>query len=327
MKTIQKYIAFTCGQNISKWFGQNENAKIIAKSPFAALLMCGLLITLYGCGKPSNNPTPPVVNIAGCTITSDVDEALGLRNFQYDDKGLLTKMTAPNYFYGPFVRTITSSKVTDTFTGYNASYSNIGGNGNIYDGNPESIYQTSIGTLYSLKYDAKKRLVSVFVPMPANGYWQNTFFTIYRADLNFTYDANDNLTTVKIVRNYKEEVKVPQTGQTRTDYMQLSDEELNITYDNKPSPYTAISRYWEFMGPYFLNFKIYSLDLVRFWANACAIMSKNNPVKITGKLTSNDALPPNTINSTITYQYNEKNFPVSMALDGLGVNAFTYNCK
>jgi hypothetical protein len=319
MKTHLRQISFNRTLNAFERSGKSS-------SP-VGILMVTLLITLYGCGKPSDNPTPPVVNITNCAIASDVDETLGLRNFEYDDQGLLTKMTAPNYYYGPFVRTITPAKVNDTFTNYNATYSCIGGTGNIYDGNPEFINQSSVGDLYQLKYDANKRLVSVLVPMPANGYWKDTFFTIFRAELNFTYDANDNVTQVKIVKDYQEEINVPQTGESRIDYMQITDDVLNITYDDKPSPYTAISKYWEFTGPYFLNFKIYSLNLVRFWANVSAVLSKNNPVKITGKLTNNDALPPNTINSTLTYQYNEQGFPVSIALDGSGINSFTYNCK
>jgi hypothetical protein len=56
----------------------------------SGLLLFGLLIMIFGCGKPSHNPTPTVVvNTTGCAITSDIDEALGLRNFEYDDKGLL----------------------------------------------------------------------------------------------------------------------------------------------------------------------------------------------------------------------------------------------
>jgi hypothetical protein len=298
------------------------------KSIFPALLICSILIALYGCGKPNNNPTPPPVTPTGCAIASDVDESLGLRNFEYDNKGLLIKMTAPNYFYGTFVRTITPANVNDVFTGYNASYFYTGGSGDIYDGDPKYIYPKSVNIpLYEFGYDAKKRLTSVQIPMPANGYLPNTFFLIYKAELQFTYDANDNVTQVKIVKYYSQEIKVPQTGESRIDLMQITDDELNITYDNKPSPYTAISKYWKSMGPYFLNFKIYSLNLVRFWANACAVLSKNNPVKMTGKLISNDALPPNTVNATLTYQYNEKGYPVAIALNGAGINAFTYSCK
>lgn len=298
-------------------------------SALAALLLCSILITFYGCGKPSDNPTPPpVVNITACSIASDVDQTLGLRNFEYDDKGLLIKVTAPNYYYGAFVRTITPAKVTDVFPNYNASYTYSGGSGNIYDGNPEFIHEPSVkDSVYQFKYDAKKRLVSVLIPMPANGYWQNTFFLLFRAELNFTYDANDNVTQVKIVEDYQEEIKVPQTGQTRIDYMQLSGEELNITYDDKPSAYTTISKYWKFIGADFLGAKFNSLDLGRFWANSCTFLSKNNPVKITGKLKPNFSEKTIDINMNLGYQYNEKNFPVTVSVNGSDINSFTYNCK
>lgn len=108
--------------------------------------------------------------------------------------------------------------------------------------------------------------------MPANAYYQNTHFTIFRVELNFTYDANENVTQIKIVKDYQETVNVPQSGESRIDYMQITDDVLNITYDDKPSPYTAIAKYWAFIGPYFINFKIYSLNLVRFWANASVLL-------------------------------------------------------
>lgn len=349
MKILQKYIAFTWGQNIPKWFGQNENAKIIAKPPFAALLMCGLLITLYGCGKPSNNPIPPVVNPTGCAIASDVDQALGVRNFEYDDKGLLTKMTGPNYYYGPFVRTITPAKAVDAYPtssvdgqgnhyngNINITYSYSGGSGNIYDGNPQFLHQlfySSISnssmktdSMFQFNYDdAKKHLTTVLAP--GNGSQDAQGFTFFRTELVFAYDVNDNVTQVKIVYDYERKFSVPQTGESRIDYKQISDETLNITYDDKPSPYAAIAKYWKFIGNDFSGSGAYNLDKLRFWLGRCAILSKNNPIKITGKLITVGGQPAATINSTITYQYNEKNLPVSMALDGSGINAFTYNCK
>jgi len=33
------------------------------------------------------------------------------------------------------------------------------------------------------------------------------------------------------------------------------------------------------------------------------------------------------IDAIVTYQYNDKNLPLSMAINGAGINAFTYNCK
>lgn len=54
-------------------------------------------------------------------------------------------------------------------------------------------------------------------------------------------------------------------------------------------------------------------------------MSKNNPVKITGKPRTVNGSPATHINATLRYQYNDKNLPVSMAINGAGINAFTYN--
>ncbi|GAA3983038.1 hypothetical protein [Mucilaginibacter dorajii] len=313
--------------------------------------MCSLLITLYGCGKPSDNPTPPVVNISACTIASDVDQALGLRNFEYDDKGLLTKMTGLNYYYGPFVRTITSAKAVDAYPTssvdglgnhyngtINITYNYTGGSGNIYDGNPEFMHQIFKGSnqpsaiisdsLYQFKYDdAKKHLTSVLIAVPFGGYKDANGFALFRYELNFTYDANDNVTQIKIVSDLVRKVNVPQSGESRIDYLQTSDELLNITYDNKPSPYTAIFKYWKFIGNDFSGFGAYNLDKVRFWAGRCAILSKNNPVKITGKLITTNGAAAADINSTLTYQYNDKDFPITVALDGSGINSFTYNCK
>ena len=134
-------------------------------------------------------------------------------------------------------------------------------------------------------------------------------------------------TQVKILNDYERRVYIPQTGETRIDHKQTSDDLLNITYDDKPSPYTAISKYWKFIGGDFTGFAAYNLDKVRYWAGRCAILSKNNPVKITGKLVENFGSAAVNINANITYQYNGNNFPVSMAISGAAVNAFTYNCK
>ncbi|WP_419700583.1 hypothetical protein [Mucilaginibacter sp. NFX135] len=50
---------------------------------------------------------------------------------------------------------------------------------------------------------------------------------------------------------------------------------------DKSSPYTDISRYWKFIGE---DFSANNLNKVRFWVGCCVILSKNNPVKITGRL-------------------------------------------
>jgi hypothetical protein len=357
MKTLQTHFTSRRMQNISKRPGKDEMAgiisekdgKSIARSALAALLIGSLLIHLYGCGKPSNNPTPPVVNITGCAITGDVDQALGSRIFEYDDKGYLIKMTGPNYYYGPFVETITAAKVVDTYptqsvggdgTHYSGiiktTYSYTGGSGNVYDGNPEFVHQVFSASnppsslkrdsLFGFLYDAsKKHLTTVF--MAGNGSEDAEHFKLAEVELNFTYDANDNVTQAKILYDYERRFYIPQTGETRIDHKQTSDDLLNITYDDKPSPYTAISKYWKFIGGDFTGFAAYNLDKVRYWASRCAILSKNNPVKISGKLVENFGSAPVNINANITYQYNDKNFPVSMAISGSAVNAFTYNCK
>ena len=334
MKTLKNDVQFNALPNLSTRSG---------------LLLCGLLIMMFGCGKPSHNPTPTVVvNTTGCAITSDIDEALGLRNFEYDDKGLLTKMTGPNYYYGPFVRTITSARAVDSYPTQsvdgngthhsgtiNITYSYSGGSGNIYDGNPQYLHElfasstngtTVRDSIYQFLYDdAKKHLTTVLIV--GSGSQDADGFILFRYELAFTYDANDNVIQVKIVYDYERKFSVPQTGESRIDYKQTSDETLNITYDDKPSPYTVIAKYWKFIGEDFSGFGAYNLDKLRFWAGRSEILSKNNPVKITGKLITTNGAAAVDINATLTYQYNEKNFPVSMAINNAGVNAFTYNCK
>jgi hypothetical protein len=313
------------------------------------LLPALLLTALFGCGKPSDTPDPVVVNPTGCAIATDVDQALGARQFEYDDKGLLVKMTGPNYYYGPFVETISANKVIDAYPSasvdgngnhyygnINITYNYTGGSGNIYDGNPEFMHQSFVATnppnsirtdsLFQFLYDdAKKHLTTVSIAgsnsQDAEG------FILFRYELNFTYDANDNVSKVKIIYDWLRKTTVYPSGESRIDYKQTSDESLTITYDDKPSPYTAISKYWKFLGGDFKGFGAYNLDGLRFWASRCAIMSKNNPVKITGKLRGINDVTGKDVNATLTYQYNEKNFPVSMAINGTGTNAFTYSCK
>jgi hypothetical protein len=313
------------------------------------LITCALFIALYGCGKPTNNPTPDPVNPTGCAIASDVDEALGIRNFEYDDKGLLMKMTGPNYYYGPFVRMITPKKVVDSYptsavdglgNHYNGTinidFNYTGGSGTIYNGDPEYMHQlfnssisgSSVKTdsLYQFKYDAKKHLINVLIGSQG-GTTDAEGFTLIRNELQFTYDGSDNVTQVKIVYDYEKRFYAPDYTVSRIDHKQNSDELLTITYDDKPSPFTAISKYWKLIGNDISGFGAYNLDKIRFWANRCAIMSKNNPVKITGKLRTVNGSPAVDVNANLTYQYNDKNLPVSMSINGAGTNAFTYKCK
>jgi hypothetical protein len=361
MKTFQNHVTFNRMQDTFKTLINKElvsaisreNRKSIANCALNALIMYGLLITFYGCGKPANTPIPPPANTTGCAITGDVDQALGSRIFEYDDKGLLIKMTGPNYYYGPFVETITSAKVFETHssesvngsTGVHTkailtdSYYYTGGSGNIYDGSPQFMSQVftqsdnppltiKTDSVFQFVYDdAKKHLTTILVPIKYGSTGADGF-TFFRYELNFTYDAIDNVTQVKIIYDYSQRINNPQAGDSHTIYKQNSDELLNITYDDKPSAYTAISKYWKFIGEDFNGFKAYNTDKIRFWVDRCTVMSKNNPVKITGKLRVGLlSLPPVDINANLTYQYNEKNFPVSMAINGSGVQAFTYNCK
>jgi hypothetical protein len=357
MKTSKNHFTFNNIQYELPHPQENKKTNAISEirnkrtyNPWLSALFMGLLlIALYGCRKPSNIPNPIVVNPTGCDIASDIDQALGVRNFEYDDKGLLTKMTGPNYYYGPFVRTITSAKAVDAYPtasvdgngnhyygNINITYSYSGGSGNIYDGNPGFMHELFTATnppnsfrrdsLYQFLYDdAKKHLTTVL--LAGSGSTDADNFILFRYELNFVYDANDNVTQAKIIYDWSKKTTVYPGGESRIDYKQTSDELLTITYDDKPSPYTAISKYWKFIGEDFSGFGAYNLDKVRFWAGRCAILSKNNPVKITGKLRQVAGGAPADVNAILTYQYNDKNLPVSMAINGSGVNAFTYNCK
>jgi hypothetical protein len=340
MKTFQNYLVF-----------KTVPAQLSGRRfTLITLIICSLSIGLYSCGgKPGNNPIPPVVNVAGCAILSDIDQALGIRNFEYDDKGLLTKMTGPNYYYGPFVRTITPAKVVDAYPSssvdgngnhyygnINITYTYSGGSGNIYDGNPKFLHHLFTATnppnsirkdsIYQFLYDdAKKHLTTVLIT--GSGSQDADGFILFRYELAFVYDANDNVTQAKVIYDWSKKTTVYPSGESHIDYKQTSDEFLKITYDNKPSPYAAIAKYWKFIGEDFSGFGAYNLDGLRFWAGRCAILSKNNPTKITGKLRNINSPTSADVDATLTYQYNEKDFPVSVAINGTGTNAFTYKCK
>ncbi|MDN3581540.1 hypothetical protein [Mucilaginibacter flavus] len=344
MKTNQQRFAYIKARR-----GSNERAKTSARVPFGYLFVFSLLITLYSCGKPTNNPPPVVVNPTGCAIATDIDQALGTRQFTYDDKGLLIKMTAPNFYYGVFTETISQTQSVDSYpsasvTGNGTHLYGIinltnvysGGSGNIYDGNPQFMTQKFVATnpassllkdsLFQYVYDdAKKHLTTILVK--GNGDPDAEGFANFRDELNFTYDGNDNVTQVKIIHDFSKKTINYPTGDTRIDYKQISDDLLTISYDDKLSPYTTISRYWKFIGQDFSGYSAYNLDKLKYWAGRCAILSKNNPVKITGKLILVRGQPPPNIDATLTYQYNDKNLPISMSINSSAVNTFTYNCK
>ncbi len=84
---------------------------------------------------------------------------------------------------------------------------------------------------------------------------------------------------------------------------------MNITYDDKPSPYSAMLKYWKFVQ------NDWGLATNSSWPAIIASLSKHNALKVTFRT---QISAPSTYTYSNTYNYNTQGFPV----DG-----YTYNCK
>lgn len=86
-----------------------------------------------------------------------------------------------------------------------------------------------------------------------------------------------NVIKVKIIYDYSKKVNVPRSAESWIAYKQVSDEMLKITYDDKPSPYTAISKYWKFTGQDFSGFGAYNLDKPQVLGRALRNLKQEQP--------------------------------------------------
>lgn len=296
-----------------------------------ALCLSVVLLFNVSCRKPSQN-NAPVVNVSPCLITSAPSYFGTTQTFKYNDKEQLTSRTYDFGFpgYGPFTQTVAPIETNSSYT-YNGGVLQerdvfSGGTGNLYDGMPNMMIRfehqtnssgqvTYIGgpdTLYGFTYDNKKRLTQVdyfarLLPYSPSYSYQRVYF---KTMLKMTYDANDNATKIQqidVERYGTYNVSSPKESSFLYDEKMKTD--MNITYDDKPSPYSAILKYWKFVQ------NDWGLATNSSWPAIIASLSKHNALKVTFETRISG---PSSYTFSNTYNYNMQGFPI----DG-----YKYSCQ
>jgi hypothetical protein len=294
------------------------------------ILSAAVLISL-SCNKPSQNNTP-TVNITPCLITGAPSYFGTTQTFKYNDKEQLTSRTYDFNFagYGPFTQTVAPVETNSSYT-YNGSVLQerdvfLGGTGNLYDGMPsmmirfehqansagQATYVTGPDTLYGFFYDVKKRLIQVdyyarLLPYSPSYSYQRTYF---KTMLKITYDDNDNATKLQQIDVERYGSYLPSNpSASYFAYDEKMRTDMNITYDDKPSPYSAMLKYWKFVQ------NDWGLATNSSWPAIIASLSKHNALKVTFETRISG---PSTYTYSNTYNYNTQGFPT----DG-----YIYSCK
>ena len=296
-----------------------------------ALFLSAALLCQVSCRKPSQNNTP-VVNVNPCIITGAPSYFGTTQTFKYDDKARLTSRTYAFGYpgYGPFTQTVAPLEINSSYTHNGAELQErdvfVGGTNNLYDGMPAMMIRferhtnsagqvTYIGgpdTLYAFIYDDKKRLKQVdyfarLLPYSPSYSYARVYF---KTMLKLTYDANDNVTKIQQidVERYGSYV----TNNPSASYFVYDEKmrtDMNITYDDKPSPYSAVLKYWKFVQ------NDWGLATNSSWPAIIASLSKHNALKVTFETRIGG---PSSYSFSNTYNYNAQGFPT----DG-----YTYNCQ
>jgi hypothetical protein len=296
-----------------------------------ALFLFAALVIHLSCSKPSQNNTP-TANVTPCLITGAPSYFGTMQTFKYNDKQQLTSRTYDFGYpgYGPFTQTVAPVEINSSYTQRGASVQErdvfLGGTGNLYDGMPKMMirferqtnssgqvtYNGGPDTLYGFTYDDKKRLIQVdyfarLLPYSPSYSYQRVYF---KTMLKMTYDANDNVTKLQ-------QIDVERYGSYNTisplesyfAYDEKMRTDMNIIYDDKPSPYSAVLKYWKFVQ------NDWGLATNSSWPAIIASLSKHNALKVTFQTRIGG---PSNYTFSNSYNYNAQGFPT----DG-----YTYNCQ
>jgi hypothetical protein len=272
------------------------------------------------------------MNDAACVVTTAPSYFGTAQTFKYDPTGSLQSRSYEfgAAGYGPFTQTVDAEKTFYTYTTPRASLEKtdrfIGGTGNLYDGLPEMMvarerqryndgkpdFDSGSDTVLTFQYDDKKRLSVVTYHLELMTY--DVYITYSRQmsaiRLELEYDNNDNVIRLKQVYVYREGVYIVNNpANSYFTFLEDVHTVISVAYDDKPSPFTAISKYWKFVQGdwgYVTNSN---------WQSIIASLSKNNPVTIAFETYQGTA---SQAKIDVTYNYNAQGFPT----DG-----FTYNCQ
>ncbi|MET0300410.1 MAG: hypothetical protein ABW036_11630 [Flavitalea sp.] len=274
----------------------------------------------------------PTVSVTPCVITGAPSYFGTTQTFDYNDKEQMTSRKYDFGFpgYGPYTQTVAPGEINSSYTLRGGVLEErdvfLGGTGNLYDGTPTMMIRfehqtnasgqvTHIGgpdTLYGFSYDDKKRLIQVDYFAKLRPYSPSYSYekTYYKTMLKMTYDNNDNVVKmqqIEVERAGSYNVNIPSESYFTYDEKLRND--MTITYDDKPSPYSSVLKYWKFVQ------NDWGLATNSSWTAILAALSKNNALHVTFATRESG---PSSYSFSNTYNYNTQGFPV----DG-----FIYNCK
>lgn len=244
-------------------------------------------------------------------------------------------MTARKYDFatvgfGPFTQTIGKDKIHSSYTqGGNTLEETdvfLGGTGNLYDGTPEwmtrqekqtandgSVQYRGPDTLYNFLYDGKKRLVrAIYRAQMINSGDMNMVYARQLSNiiLDITYDDNDNAVRLKqsdVYRQGKYVVNMPAESYFWFDSTAWTI--INVTYDSKPSPFSASLKYWKFVQ------NDWGVALNTNWQAIITALSPNNPLTMRYELQQGSS---SNLNYSMNYHYTDRGYPA---------DSYTYDCR
>jgi len=267
-----------------------------------------------------------------CVVTSCPSYFGTTQMFTYDDS---REMTSRKYDFGtagfgPFTQSIDKSKTHSSYTQGGATLEEtdifLGGTGNLYDGTPAwmtkeekqtntngTINTLGPDTLYYFQYDGKKRLIrATYIARTINSGDVRYVYARQLSNivLDISYDDNDNAIRLKqtdVYREGKYNVNDPSTSYFWHDSTAWT--AINVTYDSKPSPFTASLRYWKFVQ------NDWGVASNTNWQAIITALSPNNPLTIKYALQQGN---PSSTSYSMTYHYNDRGYPS---------DSYIYDCR
>lgn len=296
---------------------------------YATVLAPILFLAVPGCGK--HKIVPPIPDVSACVPTSCPSYFGTTQTFTYDQSRKLTKRTYDFGYpgYSPFVQTIEPTKAIYSYTqgGNTLTVTDIfpGGTGSLYDGMPDGMVRitaqtnptngynySAIDTPYSFLYDSKKRLKQVIFQADINTSTVATtyMYQLWHTTLDITYDDNDNAINLKQTEIYRDGAYVVQApSESHFEYHPIVTNVVDITYDQKPSPFSGLLKYWKFVQG------DWGQATNTNWSAIITSLSPHNPLTITWSVQGGK---PSTQSSKLSYNYTDKGYPS---------DSYTYSCN
>jgi len=284
-------------------------------------------LTMVSCHKHKLPSTT-----AACVVMSCPSYFGTTQTFAYDDSREMTsrKYDFGSAGYGPFTQTVDRNKTHSSYTHGASTLEEtdvfLGGTGNLYDGTPAwmtkeekqtsssgSIINLGPDTLYNFQYDGKKRLVkATYIASIIN---TGDLYFVYARQLSnivldITYDDNDNAVLLKqtdVYRQGKYNVNAPSTSYFW--YDSTASTAIRVTYDSKPSPFSASLKYWKFVQ------NDWGVATNTNWQAIITALSANNPLTIKYELQQGSSSGSS---YSMTYHYNDRGYPA---------DSYIYDCR